>query len=116
MYYKISNMFDYMMMYSAFKDKSPKITLDAVLDKVKILEESINKVRDFRDYGSSIMLFPTEKAFDNVYDKFLEHYKVDDDLAEYCDELTEEDGVVWKEKLFLIGSETGFVLVYPERR
>ena len=72
MYYKISNMFDYMMMYSTFKDKLPKITLDAVFDKVKILEESINKVRDFRDYGSSIMFFPTEKAFDNVYDKFLE--------------------------------------------
>lgn len=115
MYYKVSNMFDYLMLYAMFKNKLPQITLETVLEKIKILEDAYGKLKDFKDYGSCVMFFPTEKSFDNVYEQFLNHYHVDDDLAEYEDELVEEDGVVWKEKLFILGSENGVVLVYPER-
>lgn len=116
MYYKISNSFDYLMLYSMFRNIIPESVLGAINDKVKIFEESYNGTKEFRDYGCSVLFFPMQEDYDKVYCKFLQYYKIKDELAEYCDELVKENSVVWKEKLFLIGAETGYVLVYPEEK
>lgn len=116
MYYRITNDFDCQVLTAAFKDKVPDCVLNAIANKISVLEEFYNSTQEFKDYGNCVIFFPTEQVFQDVYEKFLDYYKVEDTMDEYCDILTEENDFVWKEKLFMIGTETGYALIYPERR
>lgn len=116
MYYRIKKNFDVEMLRKEFGSEKMNQVFDLMLEKLSILESAYGQFQEYKEYGGEILFFTTKEDFEELYPQLLTEYKLKENEAEYTDDIVEVEDVIWREKLFLLGSEYALVLVYSEGR
>lgn len=116
MYCRIKKNFEVEMLRKEFCDERVNQVFDLMLEKLDMLESAYGHFKDYMEYGGEILFFTTKEDFEEIYPQLLTEYKLKENEAEYTDDIVEVENVIWREKLFLLGSEYALVLVYSEGR
>lgn len=114
MHYIIGTEKRYLLFKEELQRILPKEICNRLQEKVRILDESYGSVRDLvKDLGGYCVIFPTVKAYQEEYQEILNKHSIEKELYEYREQI-EEDGTIWIEELYLLSSDYGMVLFYPE--
>ncbi len=123
MYYRIKHRFEAELLSDEIQrigiDKS---IADRILYQIGIIDDNYNNQakiggRCRNDYGGYVLFFPDELSYRNAENKILTFYNINPDLYEYEDCILDasENQTKWMEKLFLLGSDEGLLLIYPQK-
>lgn len=97
----------------------PKAVQTEIHSIVHILDDNYGRSRDVdRDDGGYVLLLLSEDEGEvhGAYDSLLQKYSLQQELAEYEDVIIQDRQKEWHIILFLVGSEYGITIVYPEKR
>ncbi len=111
---RLKNVLDYDVVKpsidSIIKDESVSYRIKEVLS---VLDESYGVSRLSKDMGGYVYLFTNEDTYNDNIDRLLEINNIQTDMYEYSDDIGSTDDVLWKEELYLIGSEDSITVFHP---
>ena len=97
----------------------PKAVQMEIHSIVHILDDNYGENRDVdKDDGGYVLLLLSEDEGElhSAYDSVLQKYSLQQELAEYEDVIIQDRQKEWHIVLFLVGSEYGITIVYPDKR
>ncbi len=96
----------------------PPLVLERLKEVLQTFNEYYGTDRDMdADLGGFCVVFPQMDTEEQTeYEMLLQKYHVQRNEHEYRDELTECNGLVWIEELFVLSTDYGVVLFYPVRK
>lgn len=111
---RLKNVLDYDVVKpsidSIIKDESVSYRIKEVLS---VLDESYGVSRLSKDMGGYVYLFTNEDTYNDNIDRLLELNNIKTDMYEYSDDIGSIDDALWKEELYLIGSEDSITVFHP---
>ncbi len=125
MYHKIVNIFDVDCLEASIS--KGKLTNDIPAEgKEKVMGAIRETVSIFDDYygesrhpesdlGGFLMFLPTVQDTEMFYDKILNHYCLKVAYAEIDEEIAVSGKIKFRQQTFLLSSDFGIVIVYPEQ-
>ena len=63
--------------------------------------------------GGYILFFNDKTSYEENIEEILEFYKLDKDLYEYSDCISEGQDVRWIEELYMLASDDALILIHP---
>lgn len=88
--------------------------LDSLHDKVAVLDSYYGNTRDLqKDLGGLCIVLPTIDDWAESCHTVFEKYHIEKELYEYRKEYTVENPC-WIEELYMISSDYGIILFYPQ--
>lgn len=125
MYHKIVNKFDVDCIETSItkgrlmKDIPTEVkerVMGAIRETVSIYDEYYGESRHSeRDLGGFLMFLPTLQDKELFYGKILKHYNLDVAYSEVDEEIAVSDNLKFRQQTFLLSSDYGLVIVYPEQ-
>lgn len=125
MYYKIVNKFDADCLEFSIINGSlmndiqvevKKKVMGAIRETVSILDEYYGESRHPEsDLGGFLIFLPTLQDTEMFYDEILKHYSLDVTYTEVDEELAVSGNIKFRQQTFLLSSDYGLVIVYPEQ-
>ncbi len=97
----------------------PREVVKEIQRTVRILDDNYGNSRDVdQDDGGFVLLLLSEdeKEIKKMYDAILKKYSLRRELAEFEDVIVQDRQREWHLVLFLVASEYGITIVYPEPR
>lgn len=92
----------------------PQIVIDRMGEVIQILDDNYGAERSCFDYGGYVLYFPSEKTYQENISDIFSFYHINADNFEYSDTISRGEGKEWHETLYLLSSDDGLVLVYPQ--
>ena len=119
MYYRIKNQLDAEILSEEILRTRyyPKLIADRVVEITNILDDSYGANRGAYAMGGYVLLFPDEQNYSINVNRILGFYHLGIDEYEYTERVGEtvlDDGKIWKEELYLLGSDDSLVLIHPK--
>lgn len=114
MYQRIMNKLDANIWQQCMQGQISDDVISRVCEQTNILDEAYGSNRGRYDMGGYILFFNDKSSYDNNIDEILEYYKLDKDLYEYADCISETQGIRWMEELYMLGSDDALVLIHPD--
>lgn len=90
--------------------KYPKEVVEEVSKSAQILEEEYGEDRDNEDLGGYILVVETEEELQELK---LQNIYVDEDIAEYVEEILVDGEIAFTNSLILLGSDFAVILIIP---
>ena len=124
MYYRIMHAFEAKLLLKEMANSGINKNVGyEILEQATILDSNYNRHdkrggRNRNDFGGYVLFFPDEQSYEAGIVEIWDHYKISPELYEYADYIvgTETEHTQWIEKLYLINSDEGLVLIYPQER
>ncbi len=112
MYYRIKDSLDAKILTDEIMaaDSGMSVIADRIKEKVSILDNSYGTYRKSVDMGGYVLYFPNQQTYRENISEILKFYHINADDYEYSDEI----GNGWHETLYLLSSDDGLVLIYPQ--
>ena len=124
MYYKLVNKFDVECLEECLEQGD---ILDGIISecKVKVIDTIRQTVNIFDEYysasrhpesdlGGFLFFLPTLQDTKLFYNKILNYYNLDVVYAEVDEEIAISGSIIFRLQTFLLSSDYGLVIVYPE--
>lgn len=122
-YFRIMNQLDGKMLcedvLNNIKNESVRNKLtERIFEITNTLDDNYGDYRNSYSMGGYILFFEETESYEKWIDNIFELYHISSDLAEYHDTIvtTEENETVWDEILFMLSSDDGLIIIYPEKR
>lgn len=122
-YFRIMNQLDGKMLcedvLNNIKNASVRNKLtERIFEITNTLDDNYGDDRNSYSMGGYILFFEETESYEKWIDNIFELYHISSDLAEYHDTIvtTEENETVWNEILFMLSSDDGLIIIYPEKR
>lgn len=122
-YFRIMNQLDGKMLcedvLNNIKNESVRNKLtERIFEITNTLDDNYGDDRNSYSMGGYILFFEETESYEKWIDNIFELYHISSDLAEYHDTIvtTEENETVWDEILFMLSSDDGLIIIYPEKR
>lgn len=122
-YFRIMNQLDGKMLcedvLNNIKNESVRNKLtERIFEITNTLDDNYGDDRNSYSMGGYILFFEETESYEKWIDNIFELYHISSDLAEYHDTIvtTEENETVWNEILFMLSSDDGLIIIYPEKR
>ncbi len=113
MYQRLMNKLDVDIWQKGVQGHISDDVIGRVREQINILDEAYGSNRGSRDMGGYILFFSDKASYDENIDEILDFYKLDKDLYEYSDCISEGQGISWMEELYMLGSDDALVLIHP---
>lgn len=119
MYYRIKNQFDAKILADEITELGsfPHYIADRIIELAKILDDAYGGDRGSYAMGGYVLLFPNEHNYSVYVNQILGFYNLDLEDFEYSEIVGEkimDDRKIWKEELYLLGSDDSLVLIHPK--
>lgn len=92
----------------------PQMVINRMGEVIKTLDDNYGAERSCFDYGGYILYFPNEQTYQENISDIFSFYHINADDYEYSDTISRIKGQEWHETLYLLSSDDGLVLVYPQ--
>lgn len=122
-YFRIMNQLDGKMLcedvLNNIKNESVRNKLtERIFEITNTLDDNYGDDRNSDSMGGYILFFEETESYEKWIDNIFELYHISSNLAEYHDTIvtTEENETVWNEILFMLSSDDGLIIIYPEKR
>lgn len=114
MFLRLKNVLDYDVVKPSIdkliNDESVSYRIKEVLS---VLDESYGVSRSSRDMGGYVFLFTSEDTYNDYVDRLLGINNIQTEMYEYSDDIGAIENIIWKEELYLIGSEDSITVFHP---
>lgn len=90
--------------------------MEVIRETVSIFDDYYGESRHPEsDLGGCLIFLPTVQDTEMFYDKILNHYSIEVAYAEVDEEIAVSDNIKFRQQTFLLSSDFGIVIVYPEQ-
>lgn len=113
MYQRLMNKLDVMIFKREMADMIPEEVIEHICEQIEVLDNIYGSYRGSKDMGGYILFFQNNSIHKALVAEVLDFYNLDSELYEYSDEICNCKNQIWKEKLYMLGSDDALVLVYP---
>lgn len=114
MYQRIMNKLDVEMWQRKARGNICDEVIDRVKEQINVLDEAYGSNRGKTDMGGYILFFDNKTEYEENIQEILEFYKLDRELYEYSDCISEGQDISWMEELYMLGSDDALVLIHPD--
>ena len=114
MYLRLMNELDVNILEDELQDKVSSTVINRIREQIEILDGAYGSRRGSKDMGGYILFFDSKSSYENSVNNIMQFYRLDSDLYEYSDCISEEDSMCWKEELYLLSSDDALVLIHPD--
>lgn len=117
MYQRIKNRLDAKFLLADMRAQGKNVFVgDRILELAGVLDDAYGRNRKAHDMGGYILYFPDAQTYEDTVVDIWEFYNIEPTLYEYMEYIGESESsdIQWVEKLFLLSSDDGLVLVYPQ--
>lgn len=89
--------------------------INRIKEQINTLDEAYGSDRGPKNMGGYVLFFKDKESYENTVDEIMEFYKLDKDLYEYSDCISEGRAgkPQWTEELYMLGSDDALVLIHP---
>jgi hypothetical protein len=115
MYFRIKYDYEVKALRKSCSEPSMNRVYDAIEEKLEILESAYTGYKAYDYYGGEVFLFTDTSDFAELFPMVCKQYKLQEEQEEYTDVIVRAEGVCWREKLYMLGSEYSVVMVFPDR-
>lgn len=116
MYYRIKNRLDVDALTDVICQNFSECLFERIQEIISVLDNAYGAGRGSSAMGGYLFLFPSCNDFEKLIEKIISFYGLKQDLYEFEETLTNENDLVWKERLYLLSSDDSLVLVFPEHK
>lgn len=115
MYQRLMNKLDVDILENELQGEINDEVINRIREQIDILDGAYGTLRGTKDMGGYILLFTDKATYENSVDSIMEFYRLEKDLYEYSDCISEDfhSGQKWMEELFLLSSDDALVLIHP---
>lgn len=92
----------------------PRTVIDRMGEVIQTIDDNYGAERSCFDYGGYILYFPNEQTYRENISDIISFYHINADDYEYSNTISRGEGKEWHETLYLLSSDDGLVLVYPQ--
>lgn len=92
----------------------PQIVIDRMGEVIKTFDDNYGAERSCFDYGGYVLYFPNEQTYQENISDIFSFYHINMEDFEYSDTIGKGEGKEWHETLYLLSSDDGLVLIYPQ--